>query len=75
MAKDTTKAPRIKATKGELLDMLEELLSITEPVTDIITGSSTRDDVRKILGEGAARRKAWRRISARTADLRDGEDV
>ena len=51
---------KIDATKDELLTLLEELLSITEVVKD--------------KGDHETR-ETWARISARTADLRDGEDV
>lgn len=45
--------------ENEALDLLEELLSITENLKSKM---------------GPAQREAWQRISARCADLRDGTD-
>jgi hypothetical protein len=47
-------------TKDQMLNMLEELLSLTEPIRDSLHGDEY---------------KAWERISATAADLRDGDDV
>lgn len=46
--------------RDNMLDMLEELLSITEPLSDQMDHET---------------REAWMRISATTADLRDGDEV
>lgn len=50
----------MRQQKAEMLDMLEELLSLTEPLRDQLHGDEY---------------KAWERISAKTADIRDGEEV
>lgn len=47
----------------ETLDLLEELLSITETL------------IKHHLNKNDEDRKTWERIAARAADLRDGEDV
>lgn len=57
--------PEINATKDELLTMLEELLSITENKMSCENESAYDSD----------NFKRWQAISARVADLRDGEDV
>jgi hypothetical protein len=49
-----------EVTKEELVEMLEEIMSITEPLTERL---SLRD------------REAWFRISAVTADVRDGSST
>jgi hypothetical protein len=45
--------------ESELLDMLETLLALTEQFKDDMDGSE---------------RDLWSRISARTADIREGQD-
>ncbi len=59
--KDYTKTGATE--EEETLDLLEELLSITETL------------VKHHLDKTDEDRKAWERIASRAADLRDGENV
>ena len=49
-----------EATKEELVGMLEDLLSMTEPHRDRL---------------GPENREKWDRISVKTADVRDGKNT
>lgn len=67
--------PFCQRDEDEKLDLLEELLSITEESKYRLAplehekGEPARREI------AATNRKTWERISARVADLRDGEDV